>query len=35
MGKAKAPVSYLGRNVFEKKIAADVKYFKKYKAKTQ
>jgi tripartite-type tricarboxylate transporter receptor subunit TctC len=35
MGKAKAPVSYLERKAFQKKIAADVRYFKEYKAKTQ
>jgi len=35
MGKAKAPVSYLKRKAFQKKIAADIKYFKEYKAKTK
>jgi tripartite-type tricarboxylate transporter receptor subunit TctC len=35
MGKAKAPVSYLDRQAFQKKIAADVKYFKAYKAKAK
>jgi len=35
MIKAKAPVSYLDRKAFQQKIAADVKYFKEYKAKTQ
>jgi tripartite-type tricarboxylate transporter receptor subunit TctC len=35
MGKAKAPVSYLKRKAFQKKIAADIKYFEEYKAKSQ
>ena len=35
MGKAKAPVSYLERKAFQKKIAADIKYFKEYKAKSK
>ena len=33
MHKAKAPVSYLDKKAFKKKIAADIKYFKAYKAK--
>lgn len=35
MRKAKAPVSYLDRKAFQQKIAADIKYFKAYKAKTK
>ena len=35
MRAAKAPVSYIGREAFQKKIAAAVKYFKEYKAKTE
>jgi len=35
MTKAKAPVSYLDRKAFQQKIAADIKYFKEYKAKSQ
>lgn len=33
MRKAKTPVSYLDRAAFQKKIAADIKYFKAYKAR--
>jgi tripartite-type tricarboxylate transporter receptor subunit TctC len=32
MLKAKSPVLYLDRNAFQQKIAADIKYFKAYKA---
>jgi len=35
MHKAKAPVSYLDKKAFQKKIAADIKYFKAYKAKAK
>lgn len=35
MLKAKAPVSYLDREAFQQKIAADVQYFKAYKAKAE
>jgi tripartite-type tricarboxylate transporter receptor subunit TctC len=35
MRKAKAPVSYLERKAFQQKIAADIKYFKAYKAKAK
>ena len=35
MGKAKAPVSYLDKKAFQKKIEADIKYFKAYKAKAK
>ncbi len=35
MGNAKTPVSYLDRKAFQQKIAADIKYFKEYKAKTK
>ena len=33
MSKAKLPVLYLDKSAFQKKIAADIKYFKAYKAK--
>jgi tripartite-type tricarboxylate transporter receptor subunit TctC len=35
MLKAKSPVLYLDRNAFQQKIAADIKYFKAYKAKAK
>jgi tripartite-type tricarboxylate transporter receptor subunit TctC len=35
MRKAKTPVSYLDKKAFQKKIAADIKYFKAYKAKAK
>ena len=33
MSKAKTPVSYLDKKAFQKKLTADIKYFKAYKAK--
>jgi len=35
MGKAKTPVSYLDKKAFQKKIAANIRYFKEYKAKAK
>jgi tripartite-type tricarboxylate transporter receptor subunit TctC len=35
MSKAKTPVSYLDKKAFQKKITADIKYFKAYKAKAK
>jgi len=35
MAKAKLPVLYLDRKALEQKIAADIKYFKEYKAKNK
>ncbi len=35
MLKAKLPVLYLDKNAFQKKIAADIRYFRAYKAKTK
>jgi tripartite-type tricarboxylate transporter receptor subunit TctC len=35
MRDAKTPVSYIERKAFQQKIAADIKYFKEYKAKAK